>query len=491
MQPFVVRILVAGSAVERVPWCRDSLARLGWQAMFAEPPTPGELVEEIRSGNHDVAIAGGLVPRETDEILNSLQGEASGCPVIILANGTEADLVDCLERGAWDCPGEHETGRLLAAIRNALVHSLGERRNRVVQSRLVERENSLRAITSHIPGMVFRLWVTHEEARFIYVSEGAESLLHSPRQEVVGSRDLFFSAVFHEDRASLGAALEQCHSGLSFLDWTGRLDVEGETTWINLRGSVARRDHRTEIDGVAIDVTASMEAKQERLSTMLELETLTRRLQEVREEERQRITHEIHDELGSLLTAVKMELFSLGRWVQRRVKDESVLGHLASTLDGTGARLNDALETVRRIARELRPRILDDFGVAVAMEWYVSEFARSAGLDARVDIDPNVPSLDDQLETAVFRIAQEGLTNVARHAQARQVIFQLRREPDGLEFVIEDDGIGLDEDVLTCPDSTGLVGMRERVRRLGGAMNVTRAGAKGTRLRFTFPLPTE
>jgi signal transduction histidine kinase len=217
---------------------------------------------------------------------------------------------------------------------------------------------------------------------------------------------------------------------------------------------------------------------QERLSV------LSRRLLTAQEEERRRVARELHDELGQILTAVKINLESLA------LSDPSATLRLA---DATRS-VDHAMDRVRDIALDLRPSVLDDLGLPPALRWYVDRFARAAKVEVRVAIDA-VPDLDPQIETACFRVAQEALTNVARHAQAKEVRLDLRLVRDGLELIVSDDGIGFDvaEARLRAARgaSMGLLGMEERVSLSGGEFEITAASEGGTRVRARFPVRKE
>ncbi|MBX7185750.1 MAG: PAS domain S-box protein [Vicinamibacteria bacterium] len=212
------------------------------------------------------------------------------------------------------------------------------------------------------------------------------------------------------------------------------------------------------------------------------LAALSRRLLSAHEDERRRVAGELHDELGQILTAVKINLESLA------LSDPAAA---ALRLADATRSVDHAMHRVRDIALDLRPSVLDDLGLPPALRWYVDRFARAAKVEARVAIDA-VPELDPQIETACFRVAQEALTNVARHAQAKQVRLNLSLVPDGLELSVVDDGIGFDvtEGRLKAARgaSMGLLGMEERVSLAGGRFEVTATKGGGTRVRALFPV---
>jgi PAS domain S-box-containing protein len=209
---------------------------------------------------------------------------------------------------------------------------------------------------------------------------------------------------------------------------------------------------------------------------------LARRLLTVQEEERHRLAVELHDELGQVLTAVKINLESLER--------VGGAGPAPAHLRDAIASVDQAMERVRDIALDLRPSVLDDLGLSAALRWYVDRFARATRVQAHLAIDA-VPHLEPELETACFRVAQEALTNVARHARARHVWLGLRLE-DGLELRVRDDGSGFDpgaaRERAIGGASMGLLGMQERVALVGGEYELRSAPGQGTEVRACFPV---
>jgi PAS domain S-box-containing protein len=208
---------------------------------------------------------------------------------------------------------------------------------------------------------------------------------------------------------------------------------------------------------------------------------LSHRLLTAQEEERRRLAVELHDELGQVLTAVKINLASL----QRLPAAASASTHLQDTI----ASVDQAMEKVRDLALDLRPSVLDDLGLPAALRWYADRFARAAHVEAHLSIDA-VPHLEADLETVCFRMAQEALTNVARHAGARHVWIDLHLLPIGLELSIRDDGRGFDtaaaRDHAVGGASMGLLGMQERVALVGGQFELRSAPGGGTELRARF-----
>jgi signal transduction histidine kinase len=212
-----------------------------------------------------------------------------------------------------------------------------------------------------------------------------------------------------------------------------------------------------------------------------ELRDLTAYLQDAREEERTRIAREVHDEFGQLLTALKMDL----SWLAKRLPSDEP--QLEEKADAMSDMIDRSFEVVRRVSSELRPGILDDLGVAAAIEWQAELYAERSGIAFRLDLDEAAETLDRESSTALFRILQEALTNVGRHAEAEEVRIDLRVGPDDVTLVVADDGRGITPDEISGQESLGLVGMRERARALGGEVTIEGVPGEGSRVTASIP----
>ncbi|HEV8075406.1 MAG TPA: PAS domain S-box protein [Candidatus Acidoferrum sp.] len=214
-----------------------------------------------------------------------------------------------------------------------------------------------------------------------------------------------------------------------------------------------------------------------------QLRALAARLQSVREEERTYIAREIHDELGQACTAIKMDLALISRKLTKRQTK------LQAKVESSIRLLDSTIVTLRRIASELRPRTLDDLGLPAALEVQAQEFEGRTGIHCSVILPPEHLTLDTDRSTAIFRIFQESLTNVARHAHATRVEARLRRENDRIIFQVFDNGTGFDPEVAKARKSLGLVGMQERALLLNGDFKTEGVPGSGTTMTLTIPLP--
>jgi signal transduction histidine kinase len=213
-----------------------------------------------------------------------------------------------------------------------------------------------------------------------------------------------------------------------------------------------------------------------------QLRALTSYLQYVREEERTRIAREVHDELGQALTGLKLDMSWLAARIVRNAKP--VQEKVKTMVD----HIDETIQTVRRIATELRPGILDSLGLVAALEWQANEFQSRTGIPCQVVSTVDDSQLQQQFATVFFRIYQETLTNIIRHAKATRVDVRLAEEDGALVLTVKDNGRGISEEEIANTRSIGLVGMRERAMLIGGEITLQGVPGKGTTMTLRVPM---
>jgi signal transduction histidine kinase len=249
-----------------------------------------------------------------------------------------------------------------------------------------------------------------------------------------------------------------------------------------LRNSVAAflasilRGRSREVE--AVDTLATRDRELE--AAAAELRNLANHLFQAREEERHRMALDIHDELGQRLTAMSLGL----HWaVSRAGGDRPLRSHLEELIE-----LNkETISAVQGLSSQLRPRLLDDIGLKAALEWLVSDLGKRANPKLSLVCELDDGPLDPEVATTLFRLVQESLSNILRHAEARGADLTIRQEGDRIALTIEDDGIGIGAEQRDDPHSYGLIGMRERVLRLGGSFSIIGEAGKGTTIRVILP----
>ena len=261
------------------------------------------------------------------------------------------------------------------------------------------------------------------------------------------------------------------------------IGLKGRRRWLSTH-AVPLRDGSGAVQallGITRDVTETRRAEEQLRASRTALRSLATRQQDIREDERTRIAREIHDSLGQALTALKLQLAAAQDAASR---ESPALGH---RLAETALMVDDLVKIVRRIATELRPPILDQLGLPAALEWLAHDFTRRTGIRCEPTIMPTDDVISQELGTALFRIVQEGLTNISRHADASQVQIALGVKSHCVTLEISDDGRGITEAATTGPGSLGILGMRERAAALGGVLEVAPRGDGGTRVTAWFP----
>jgi len=352
-----------------------------------------------------------------------------------------------------------------------------------VQSKLSGTQARLGAIVDSAMDAVITI---DESQKIVLFNRAAENVFRVPREHALGSPlERFLPQRF---RAGHRAHVE--HFGRTGV--TSRRMGDVTTLWglradgeeFPLEASISQAGEPGERYFTVIlrDITLRKQNEDMLLRQQAELRELSARVLEAREEEKTRIARELHDELGQLLTALKMDL----SWIRERLPRE---GELVSKADEMGQMLDQTVSATRRISADLRPLMLDDLGLADAASWLVDDFARRSGIQCEMRMAGNgsLADIDKRVATAVYRAIQESLTNIARHSGASHAWVLLDLDDEKIEFEVEDDGRGIGTDDLAKTRSLGLKGMRERVAYFGGSLEVAAAPRGGTRIRGRVP----
>jgi PAS domain S-box-containing protein len=233
--------------------------------------------------------------------------------------------------------------------------------------------------------------------------------------------------------------------------------------------------------GIQRDVTDRYLANEQVRASREQLRALASRLQQVREDERTNIAREIHDELGQALTGLKLDI----AWMSSRLpRNHDMITQCGSIME----RIDHTMTSVRRIATELRPSVLDQLGLAAAVEWQGQEFEARTGIEVVMELCVSGCEVPDEIGSPAFRILQESLTNIARHASATRVDIRLTQSPTLLTLEVLDNGVGISQNDNGETASLGLIGMRERALACNGAFSISRRSVGGTAVVLTVPL---
>ncbi len=242
-----------------------------------------------------------------------------------------------------------------------------------------------------------------------------------------------------------------------------------------------RLSGRVVVGALLEDVTEKRRTEQLLKDSQKELHNLASHLLAAREDDRRNVAYEIHDDLGQSLTALKMDILWLQRRLGRSGPEQEKVADMSTVVD-------QALTSVQRISTALRPRMLDDLGLAAAIKWLCDDFSGRTGLPCAVHINLRGSGQVENLATHIYRITQELLTNVARHAMAKRVSIELREFARSLRLIVNDNGIGITVDQVSAPESIGLIGIRERIEDLQGKFSIYKMKSGGTTARVSVPL---
>ncbi|PYP55410.1 MAG: hypothetical protein DMD44_15185 [Gemmatimonadetes bacterium] len=359
--------------------------------------------------------------------------------------------------------------------------------------RVIERERAAEALREReaLLGAMFDqsavgIAVADRSARFIRSNRAFQEMIGYDAAELrsMSYVDISYAEDLPQNRELMAELGRGARSSFTFEKRYCRKD--GRMIWAHVTVSALPTTDGTPqlFVGMVEDVTERKTAEAELDRHRAQLRGLAARLEAAREAERARIAREIHDELGQALTALKIDLL----WLKKRMPGSSP--DLTRKLEDMTAIIDSTAQGIQRVAAELRPSVLDELGLRAAIEWEAREFATRTGIECRVELPKGQPALDASRATAVFRIFQEALTNVARHAAANHVIVRLGLTPNALELTVQDNGRGIREGALHDSRSLGLLGMRERAENFHGNVTVAGNPGAGTTLTLTMPRST-
>ena len=447
--------------------------------------TAAALRAVLREQPWDAAIyVAGLPSLTLQGAVRQIEESGFDLPLILVADaGDERGTQRAMKAGARDVIDADRLERLAPSIEREVREARHRADHKAALEMLNESQARFDALASNLPGMLFHLRRDIEgEFRFLYVSEGCQKLLGLKQQDLLASAGRLFDAFDADRRRSLETALRDSAAKGTLLNWEGHTRSRARPKWINLRSTPHRLDSGVvEWRGIATNITDSKESEAELRASRQQLAELSTHLEAAKEEERERISRDIHDELGSILVFLKIEAAQLAGKLPASAAPLREKAHSIETL------LDQAMSTASRVARELRPGILKEFGLSAAIECQAEDFTQRFGISCRVQCDEDSIEPEQDTSLALFRIAQEALTNVAKHAHASLVVMRLRRERGNIVLEIRDDGRGISDADMQKPKSFGLRGIRERVLSLSGEFSIGPAEHGGTHLVLRVP----
>lgn len=307
----------------------------------------------------------------------------------------------------------------------------------------------------------------------IYGYESIEELRNTP----VRARYIPKSYAEHNNRKKLRKQLKPTPENYEI----GILRKDGAVRWLSVSRKEVVWDGEQNSQVLYQDITERKQAEEELKRSHEELRNMSAAARTATESERTSIARDIHDGLGQALTALKMDI----AWLGKKLPEDQE--KLLEKTSGMNALINEAIQTVQSVSTRLRPGVLDDLGITAALEWQGEEFQKRSGVNLTMKVKPDEITVDSEIATEVFRIFQEALTNIGRHAEASQVRVSLLDDNDKLVLQVRDNGVGITREQITSSGSFGLIGMRERALFSGGTIDIRRARRGGTVVTLEVP----
>ncbi|BCK86755.1 hypothetical protein MIZ01_0521 [Sideroxyarcus emersonii] len=483
-----LRALLVESSSADAQRTLDKLSQAGYQLDHLRVGNASDMRSALLKEQFDVVLCsydppgfGGL------PALELMQSSGADIPFLFLSHDLrEETIIHTMRHGADDYIFKGSLNRLAPAIEHNLREARIRQAHRSAQLALQENQTRLHAFIADLPGMAYQMLLQNDgQASFPYVSEGCHALLGIAPQDLARTSSLFESMLHPEDAPSYRQSMQASAKNLSFWNWEGRvLTLPGnEIKWINLRSSPRKTPNGIQWEGIIFNITQSKEAELEIRRSKAQLRELSSHIQEVREQERIAIAREVHDELGSTLTAIKLDI----AWLGGRLTEKPALAEKAQNIE---ALVDRCIAAAGNISRSLRPSVLDTFGIVAAIEMEVDEFEQRTGISCVFEHDKIPDEIPPDISIALFRIFQETLANITKHAQASKVEVRMHERDGGIELKVHDNGRGITQTDRAKPRSFGLRGIRERVEYFGGKVNIDSPAGQGTQIGVFIPRET-
>ncbi|MFA6063190.1 MAG: histidine kinase [Gallionella sp.] len=367
------------------------------------------------------------------------------------------------------------------------------------QNELTE-SSALHSFLDSLPGMACQIFLNAKGVlTFPYVSEGCFDLLGITPLELEQQPQLLPGRLHPDDAPSFYQLMRSSAANATPWNWEGRiiLPPESEIKWVNLRAKHRQTDSEGTVwKGFVVNITQNKLAEIKIKHSEQRLRELSSHIETIKEEERTRIAREIHDEIGMLLTALKMDL----SWLTQRLPTDNPA--LQEKTQDMANLLDTAGRTANNLVHSLRPGFLDCFGIVAAIEIEANEFTKRTGIPCKIIKASDNIDVSDEQSITLFRVFQETLTNIMKHATAQQVDVEVQiinneyccdplRGQKCIELIVSDDGKGFDDAARNKPRSFGLRGIQERIGQLGGKVKISSKPGAGTQIAVSLPVTKE
>jgi len=497
-----LRVLLVEDSPDDAELVLFELGEAGFDVASRRVENKTEMLAAMAEGGWDVVISDFNLPAfDTGDALALLREKDEDIPFIIVSGLIgEETAIALMKKGASDFVMKDKLARLEPVIARELKDAATRRAHRRALDALQANEKLLEGITSSLGEGIY---VLNTRGELVFMNPEAERLLGWKATELLGRN---VQNVIHTQRTS-GTPLFESDCGVLRVLQDGVCCKSDDDVFVRKDGTlipVSLTANAIMGDGKAVAVVAAFQdisqrkqAERELLDSRTQLRELTDYLQTVREEEQKRLARELHDGLGQMLAGIKFDAKWLAAHLsgaQQEITDK--ITSMSDLIDAT-------LDAMRRVAADLRPAMLDDLGLMSAVEWLTEDFGKRSGIGIRFErevgqleygcgdsCEKEICRMDAGVSTGAFRIVQESLTNIAKHAQAERVQVFMKCREGKLMIWISDDGKGMPAAYTRAkkPDSYGIIGMKERATCLGGTIKIISAQNKGTRVEAILPI---
>lgn len=485
-----LRVLLIEDSEDDTALLLNELRRGGYEPTFRRVDSPAVMQVALQQETWDIVLGEwNLSQFSALFALEMLKSQRLDLPFIIVSGtiGEEA-AAWALKAGAHDFIGKQNLNRLVLIVERELREADDRRARQGGEKAVAAVEDRLRLVARATNDAI---WDWDLSAQMLHWGEGFQSLFGFHSHELPSGVGSWYERLHPEERERVIATRYAVINGVgeTWSDQYRFRRVDGTYAHVLDRGYVLRNDEGQVMRaiGALTDLTKQKEAETAIAVAYERLRSLMLQLEHTREDERKRIARELHDEFGQLLTGLKLDLSWLSKQVEREAT--ALPTPVMDKLQAMTKLVNDSIQLVRRVASDLRPSILDDLGLIPALQWQAREFEARAGFPCETSLapDPAQRNLDPDRSSALFRIAQELLTNVMRHARASCVRLALRQESNGWLLEVSDNGCGIADKDHVNPTTLGFRGIQERVALFGGTLEFSGEQEKGTRVRVWMP----
>lgn len=351
--------------------------------------------------------------------------------------------------------------------------------------KLLKSEERYRSVFNQANDAMFVCYLNYGRtlSNFVEVNEVACRTLDYPKEELHNQNP--YSVIFNNFEGEIVKIIDK-----TWLEGHAIFDIvlitkTGRKIPAEISSHLIDFNDKPAVLFISRDISQREEAERKIKDASERLRNLALHLQSIREEERTLIAREIHDELGQMLTFLKIQI----TLVSKKLNDDQQI--LKDKIDSSLKLIDDSIDAIQRIAEKLRPNVLDELGISPAIDWQTKDFSDRTGIECICDLSKEEPFLDKEKSTAVFRIFQEALTNVARHANANRVFISLKEYKKNLILEIKDNGKGITANQINDPRSLGLLGMKERAMLFGGTVIIKSSMNSGTTVKVELPLNSQ